>query len=148
MRDRQEGGTGDVPVKHASLEVMEERVSGLSARVGDLVDTLKSVNHKIDKVIALEVKQTELHHDVREAIKKVEVVASDVNQMSHRVTSEVNGLGGRVGVVEATLETHKRNFRLVAGFVSGTFVVGLAVMGWLFNRVYDGVLAAIHAAGP
>jgi hypothetical protein len=149
--------------RKASLEVLEERVGALSTRVGDMVAIVQSSSNKLDKVIALEVKQTELHADVRTAMADLGHMKTDINGIGARVTiveNEVHSIAhGRKGdiavlgllqkdmeVVKVTLDTHRRNFRIVAAFVSGTFVTGLAVMGWLLNKVYEGIVEAIMRA--
>ena len=139
----------------ASLEVLEERVGSLAVRVGDAVDAVKSNSAKLDKVIALEVKQSELHNDVRTLMSEMASVRDAVNGQGQRFTSEMNGVGGRVAEVDARLggkiatietvqATHGRNFRIVAGFITGTFVTGLAIIGWLFNRLYEGIIGALQ----
>lgn len=146
--------------RQASLEVLEERVGALATRVGDMVVIVQSANSKLDKVIQLEVKQSELHHDVRTAMETLTKHATDINGLGARVTVVESGIDGvlhgrrsdvavlsilqrDMEVTKVTLETHKRNFRLVAGFITGTFFTGLAVMGWLMNKVYEGIVEAI-----
>lgn len=149
--------------RKASLEVLEERVGALATRVGDMVAIVQSANAKLDKVIQLEVKQSELHHDVRTMMETITKVSSDINGLGARVTlveaethslshgrrSDTSILGNlttKMSVVENTIDTHKRNFRIVAGFITGTFFTGLAIMAWLLNKVYEGIVEAIMRA--
>lgn len=146
--------------RKVSLEVIEERVGAIASRMDDMVVVVQAANMKLDKVIALEVKQTELHADVRASMDRLNKVADDINGLGARVSIVENVVGKidhtrrsdlvvltdlskRMPVVETTLETHKRNFRIIAGFITGTFLTGLGIVGWMANRLYDGILEAV-----
>lgn len=148
-----------------SNEVLEERIGALSTRVSDMIDLVKGTNRGVEKVLTLEVRHTELHNDVRHLMTEMQATRVEMAAMGQRVTLDMNGLGGRLTAVEtlmrplegldrkvfdnsSTIETHKRNFRIIAGFITITFTSALGVMGWLFNRVYDGILEAIHTMPP
>jgi hypothetical protein len=127
----------------SSNEVLEERISSLALRVGDLVDTTKLNTAKLDKVIALEVKQTELHHDVRTTMAEIVVLRDQMTAMNTRIAADLNGVGQRVTTVEGVVSGHTRNFKLIAGAIGSSLLVGVGLLAWLLEELYQGIVMAI-----
>lgn len=123
-------------MKHnVATAVLEERVGAIATRVGDLVNVTAAMNEKVDRIIGLEVKQSELHSDIRQVMVRQDRLADDLN-----------GVGRRLSVVEEVQGTHKRHFRIIAGFIGGTFTAGVALMAWLADKLYTGIIDAIAAS--